>query len=892
MIEQPKGTVYIVGGGIAGIASAYQIVKQSEVEHKAPPKIVILDRNPDIAQGASQAYGGFITANSYLTVDFANAEQARSKLETPYIGDQEAAGQAHTRGWALKTKPSATETHWINAVAQCADRPNKKEQELVYHRFGLSCAAEWEAFFKENPKLADQCSFHFSDGEKPGEGILKIYEPNSDTAKIPKDIAFLKKVGGAAAHTRQISPEEAQTYCPAITTQSEQYGDKATYVVQHGGNMNGHVFCKEMLAYLKGKTDIEFIANKDVSQIHYGKNSGDITGIEIEDTHTKEKQALGSFNDNFVFASGPDTELWKQLGFTSPPVMGVAGTSLTVPVPDELADTMLKNPLKFVDQYGAPVMIPLKGNDGKAYIRVGGYVAFSGEDRVKPTDPFAQDFLKRQLHLLEKLYPELAKHFVEHELHGDVGNLANYAGSWAGRRPVTPDNYAIVDHIPGPDKRACPNGYILTGHGAAGLLAMGTADILAQMIAGKERSDVSLPGLSADDTQQLLAMTSTQRLQHFQQSLPSIYEKPTDMSPLLEVCYGIAEEAHRGMTRGKKDGRSVPYITHPTIVYNILKAIGVEDEITLAASFLHDVQEDCEPYNTVPGSLEKTLKQRLTQREIPDAAQKASLITRMCDELTNAEYMHEGKRSWQWEHGQTLPPPVKLIKIADQAASMIDDIMMPSERSYEKLRSFNMKALECAKACGGGDPLLDNLFKVIFTDAMWVLDNEKPDATPDELAQAQRAREHFSLEEAVERARNYPPKKPDQPPMRWQKHPHILKLDSGLVQIGLTDKGDVCRFGMLIDPHLSAEDSARNHMVLSLIQRLESTSPYRVTYRPHDIIEEKTIREFKLKPPLSLSKFIEHAKQSHAIDETFLELLTAAHQEPEKAQVGVAAARK
>ena len=230
--------------------------------------------------------------------------------------------------------------------------------------------------------------------------------------------------------------------------------------------------------------------------------------------------------------------------------------------------------------------------------------------------------------------------------------------------------------------------------------------------------------------------------------LQSIYHKPSDLSPLLEACYEVAEYGHRGIARTKKTG-DIPYITHPTIVYKLLRLVGIDDEITLAACFLHDVMEDCPEFKK-PEALRARLVKGLKQANLPDTEKLAHLIVELCEELTNAERMAEGKRGWQWEHGQRLSPRAKAVKIADQAASLVDDIVLPSDRSYEQMRKFNMKALECAKACAGENELLDHLFKVIFRDAMTVMDGEQ-------TGKAQSIRENFSLEEALRAAEQYPP---------------------------------------------------------------------------------------------------------------------------------------
>ncbi|MDO8509478.1 MAG: HD domain-containing protein [Nanoarchaeota archaeon] len=52
----------------------------------------------------------------------------------------------------------------------------------------------------------------------------------------------------------------------------------------------------------------------------------------------------------------------------------------------------------------------------------------------------------------------------------------------------------------------------------------------------------------------------------------------------------FATQAHEGQLR--KDGKT-PYITHCAGVVSLLKEIGIDDEDTLCAAWLHDTIEDC-----------------------------------------------------------------------------------------------------------------------------------------------------------------------------------------------------------------------------------------------------------------------------------------------------------
>jgi (p)ppGpp synthase/HD superfamily hydrolase len=63
----------------------------------------------------------------------------------------------------------------------------------------------------------------------------------------------------------------------------------------------------------------------------------------------------------------------------------------------------------------------------------------------------------------------------------------------------------------------------------------------------------------------------------------------TEKKMLSHRALEFATEAHRGQDRKYGAG---PYITHPIEVAEIVGAV-TDDEVTIAAAFLHDVVEDC-----------------------------------------------------------------------------------------------------------------------------------------------------------------------------------------------------------------------------------------------------------------------------------------------------------
>lgn len=108
---------------------------------------------------------------------------------------------------------------------------------------------------------------------------------------------------------------------------------------------------------------------------------------------------------------------------------------------------------------------------------------------------------------------------------------------------------------------------------------------------------------------------------------------------LVDRAKLFATKCHEGQFR--KDGVT-PYITHPATVVGFLKRIGINDEDTLAAAWLHDVIEDCH------------ITQEHLSKEFNDKISHiVSQLTRDCsrekylEKIKNADYS------------------VKIIKLAD-----------------------------------------------------------------------------------------------------------------------------------------------------------------------------------------------------------------------------------
>lgn len=238
-------------------------------------------------------------------------------------------------------------------------------------------------------------------------------------------------------------------------------------------------------------------------------------------------------------------------------------------------------------------------------------------------------------------------------------------------------------------------------------------------------------------------------------------------SPIVLAALDIAKTIHDGHPRNKKSGidKPIAYITHPIMVCKFLQAIRnalphkyadrkpLDDEQYLAVALMHDVlEEEGTRYYHNPKLLKEEfckqiiwrvvhadvmaespkLTRELAEEEIhrrlhcypknkyADLLHAAHSIIDDCTALCNPEkaQMKEGKRVFQVEHMLVLTPRQKLIKMLDQMASAMEDVLFESERDPQKILEFFFKALDVVKAGGatGSDEhkMAEEMFLRVF----------------------------------------------------------------------------------------------------------------------------------------------------------------------------------
>jgi len=115
---------------------------------------------------------------------------------------------------------------------------------------------------------------------------------------------------------------------------------------------------------------------------------------------------------------------------------------------------------------------------------------------------------------------------------------------------------------------------------------------------------------------------------------------------LEQKAYNFAREAHTGQFR--MDG-TTPYSTHPIRVVRRLKKLGIKDQDTLCAGYLHDTIEDC-------GITEEQLAKEFN----PNIARIVSTLTR---DVSRERYKRRIENS---------DYPVQIIKLIDTLDNVED----------------------------------------------------------------------------------------------------------------------------------------------------------------------------------------------------------------------------
>ena len=184
--------------------------------------------------------------------------------------------------------------------------------------------------------------------------------------------------------------------------------------------------------------------------------------------------------------------------------------------------------------------------------------------------------------------------------------------------------------------------------------------------------------------------------------------------PFIAAAFAVASRAHANQPRHKLDPK-ITYITHPLMVMDILRRMGVRDSHLLAAALLHDVLEDHKNYrNTAEedAAAEGTRKHNNRmlsdlRRELQAFVERGILTQEAATDgaLQIFDLVKQVTKPVVYDENEKLPAQIdkishaclecKILKIADQASSLICRLMArddPKKFPPEKQMETRKKA--------------------------------------------------------------------------------------------------------------------------------------------------------------------------------------------------------
>lgn len=390
---------------------------------------------------------------------------------------------------------------------------------------------------------------------------------------------------------------------------------------------------------------------------------------------------------------------------------------------------------------------------------------------------------------------------------------------------------------------------------------------------------------------------------------------------ILRAAFKVAERAHANQSRLKIDPE-IQYISHPIMVYDIMRKLGENDPEVLAAAILHDAIEDHSVFRANDVELGDVFSKALSEEGIEEVSKTPKKrevderdlngknykivdhVMKLCRQVTNpAVYGGDGiKENHQHERIKEMSFNAKKIKIADQAASLICNLTMandPTEFSLRQEQAFTDKAhslvVGIAQSVQGNAKEWETLkpWASFFGSVML---NVRPLIETGDATQKAQIRENFDFDQLF-----VPEPYIDILPKEVQlDHRHVFDHNKdgkvGLTWVQFDTNGNIARYALWID--WDAPKSEANAIQKKLTSAIRATqliavadkepkanksTPQRVLLMPGEVQpildDDETCpllgleRVFDLTPPLDAESFALAAKQSGALSPSDADML-------------------
>lgn len=249
----------------------------------------------------------------------------------------------------------------------------------------------------------------------------------------------------------------------------------------------------------------------------------------------------------------------------------------------------------------------------------------------------------------------------------------------------------------------------------------------------------------------------------------------------------------------------------------------------------------------------------------------SSFVATVVNEVSNssdADNWITNKRLEQIQKTSHLSQRAKEVKMADFAASLIDDLIIFPKKSPNDHRRFVSRAWDVTKKCWDANPVLGEVVHILRD-----MNLERLKMTPEE---AEEKAKNFDLDKIVEKARQNVQYNRAVDDSYWidrdseqAKSFSAQKSELGIENIKLRN-GFIVKYRTVIDP-LSTNDSPVNQAVWKLVDNLESGHNAVYTGSIGISPSYDIVIKMKLREPMKVKPFVASALAAHSMTENFAE---------------------
>lgn len=540
-----RRTVYVVGGGVAGLLTAAAIAGRSR------DRVVVIERAPALAAGLTHGNGRSLTVTEGTIAAGLSAGQLAAALGRSVM----AGGYGYPGFRATAAERAQIDEFLERSRQRLTDPVAVAARDRALLRFGVTSLHLWRQFAAARPLVAARTGLQL-------HPKLRLYGGDRGLERADQEAQGVAQALDGVASPENPCPGDAlggSTVTAAIAAQMEP--SLAAYLrsftggisVQPGGAIHGARLVEALAAALVAEGAVTIQTGATVRSLRWHRDA--IAGIEVD--WRSRRQVWGTAADVYVLATGMDA-LPAASGTLAEPLFPLAGTSITLPVdgaiarlgipfsrrswkhdglgPLVISSVFLPDDayLDFLDSQNFAHFRPdhpaLRRSElldrawgdrfdpaqfdpasldprrvecfdpaavgpaaGRWEIRIGGLKFYPGDrDPADLDHPGSRWAIATQIQFARAVFPDLMAHLLDRALDPAIAPPAALAPlhPWGGSRPVYASGMAALGPF-------CGNGYAIVGTGSWGLTSgLANASAIAQWIDGVPTEAIALPGLS------------------------------------------------------------------------------------------------------------------------------------------------------------------------------------------------------------------------------------------------------------------------------------------------------------------------------------------------------------------------------------------------------------